>query len=91
MHTTIGHEDLDRVTGGTTTTTAPASTSRCGTTSDALLSTLNSLSTSLTNLNNPNNNNSLNTTTMLCLAMCMSQRHGTSGYVGRGGYYYSYW
>ena len=91
MHTTIGYEDLDKVTGGTTTTAPTSTTSRCGTTSDALMQTLNSLQTSLSTLSNNNNNGGLNSTTMLVLALAMSQRHGQSGYVGRGGYYYSYW
>ena len=87
MNTTIAHEQLGRVTGGTTTTP----TSRCGGTGGALYGALNSLQSSLASLSNNNNNNGgLNSTTLLCMAMCMSQRHGEAFY-GPRGYYYSYW
>lgn len=65
--TSVEPNVLEAVLGGA------AVTSRCSTSNDQLLQTLNSLSTSIQNIGNTSNQTGLSTTTVLMLGLLMNQ------------------
>jgi hypothetical protein len=65
--TSVDPNVLDAVLGGA------AVTSRCSTSNDQLLQTLNSLSTSIQNIGNTSNQSGMSTTTLLMLGLLMNQ------------------